>query len=204
MVIARGTVLLASVLLLGACSDSGSDGAGDAGTGLPKQDTALEGLAADRLCELLPNDAIERALDVTVTDTNTRETGKPPFLSKTCTYDLEFELAEVDLLPPAVTTNVGQVRDKGVDELLDDAFTDLVDESKPVGDYERVEGLGDGAGYGKEAMNGGELDQSLLVVVFTSGDERLKFDITVSPQTPLEQLKPLATDLLKGLESELG
>jgi hypothetical protein len=204
VVIARGTVLLASVLLLGACSDSGADETKDAGTGLPSQETALESLTPDRLCELLPNDAVEQALDVKVNETSSRETGRPPFLSMTCTYDLEFELMEVEILPPSVRIDVGQIRDKGVDELLDDAFTDLIDDSRPVGDYERVDGLGEGAGYGADPTHGGALDQSQLVVIFKVGDEVLRSVVAVSPQTPLDQMKPLATDLLKALESELA
>ncbi|MGH3762246.1 hypothetical protein [Actinophytocola sp.] len=109
---------------------------------------------------------------------------------------------EVDTLPPAVTTHVGQTLGKSVDEALDRGFTDLVSESEAVGDYDRIDGLG--AGYGNAPLDGGRVDQSLLVVVFTAGDEQFPLDITVSPQTPLEQLKPLATDLLTALEAELS
>lgn len=195
--VVKALVLLTSVLLLGACSNSAEDG--DAGW-----QTALEDLTPDRLCELLPTDAIEQALDVAVTDAEGAESGRPPILSSRCRYGVEFTLEEVDLLPPALTTSVGQTLDKSVDEVLDDAFTDLVDESEPVRDYERVDGLGEGAGYGNDPLHGGNLDESLLVVVFTAGDERFQFDINVSPRTPLEQLKPLAVELLTGLEAELG
>jgi hypothetical protein len=198
--VARALVLLTCVLLLGACSDS----AEDSGSGEPRWQTALEDLTPERLCELLPDDAIKQALDLDVKDTKGTKIGRPPILIKTCRYSVEFALAEVDTLPPAVTTGVGQIRDKSVDEVLDDAFTDITDESKPVGDYERVDGLGDDAGYGTGPLGGGTLDESLLVVVFTAGDEQFKLDLTVSPKTPLEQLKPLATDLLTGLAAELG
>jgi hypothetical protein len=197
-VLVRAFALLSCLLLVGAC-------AGEAGSeDTPEQATALEGLTPERLCELLPDDTIEQTLDVVVKKAGGRQSGRPPILSKTCRYSLEFTLQEVATLPPAVTTNLKQTRDKGVDEVLDYAFTDLADENKHVTPFERVEGLGEGAGYGDVPLLAGqELPQSQLVVAFTAGRERFSFDVTVSPKTPLEKLSPLAEDLLTALVTEL-
>jgi hypothetical protein len=197
-VLVRAFALLSCLLLVGACA--GETGSGDT----PEQETALEGLTPERLCELLPDDTIEQTLDVVVKKAGGRQSGRPPILSKTCRYSLEFSLQEVETLPPAVTTNLKQTGDKSVDEVLERAFTDLVDENKPVTPFERVEGLGEGAGYGDAPLLAGqELPESQLVVVFTAGDEQLSFDVTVTPKTPLEKLTPLAEDLLTALETEL-
>jgi hypothetical protein len=197
-VLVRAFTLLSCLFLVGAC-------AGEAGSeDTPEQETALVGLTPERLCELLPDDTIEQTLDVVVRKAGGRQSGRPPILSKTCRYSLEFSLQEVETLPPAVTTNLKQTRDKSVDEVLDYAFTDLADENKHVTPFERVEGLGEGAGYGDTPLlAGNQLPESQLVVVFTAGGERLVFDVTVSPKTPVEKLTPLAEDLLTALESEL-
>ncbi|MGH3762245.1 hypothetical protein [Actinophytocola sp.] len=71
--VVKAVALLASVLLLGACSDSSGEG----DTSGPRTETTLENLTSQRLCELLPNDAIERALDVVVTDAKGRRSGRP-------------------------------------------------------------------------------------------------------------------------------
>lgn len=196
--VVRAFVLSSCLLLVGAC-------AGEAGSGdTPQQQTALEGLTPERLCELLPDDTIEQTLDVVVEKAGGRQSGRPPILSKTCRYSLEFTLQEVETLPPAVTTNLKQTRDKSVDEVLDYAFTDHLDENKHVTPFERVDRLGEGAGYGDAPLLAGQqLPQSQLVVVFTAGGERLSFDVTITPKTPLEKLIPLAEDLLTGLETEL-
>lgn len=201
----RVFAVLSCVLLLGACAEkTGGGGAEGGGGGAQRQDTVLESLTPKRLCALLPDDTIEQTLDVVVTESKGRESGRPPILNKTCRYRLEFELADVEVLPPDVTTGVAQTRDKGVDELLDRAFTDLADESEQVKPYERVDGLGEGAGYGDNPFLESDLPESQLVVVFTAGGERFIFDVTVSPRTPLDQLTPLATELLAALEAELG
>ena len=195
--VVRAFVLLSCLLLVGACS--GEAGPGDT----LEQETGIESLTPERLCELLPDDTIEQTLDVVVKKAGGRQSGKPPILTKTCRYSLEFSLQEVETLPPAVTTNLKQTQDKNVDEVLDYAFTDHLGEGKPE-PFERVEGLGEGAGYGDTPLLAGQqLPESQLVVVFTAGDERLSFDVTVTPKTPVEKLVPLAEDLLTGLETEL-
>lgn len=192
----RAFVLSSCLLLLGACT------AETGNTGEPKQETVLEGLTPERLCELLPSGTIEETLDVVVNEAKGRQSGRPPILDKTCRYELEFALADVETLPPAVTTGVQQTRDKSVDEVLDRAFTDLSEENDKVTPYERVDGLGEGAGYGDNPLLGADLPESQLVVVFTAGGERFVFDVTVSPRTPLEKVTPLATGLLTALEGE--
>jgi hypothetical protein len=196
-VLIRAIAVVSCLLLAGACT-------GETEAESPTGGTVLAGLTPERLCALLPVDTIEQTLDVVVTDTKSRQSGRPPILSKTCRYEVEFALADVELLPPAITVDVKQTRDKGIDETLDHEFTDLMAENAKTAPYERVDGLGEAAGYGDNPTLGSELPESQLVVVFTAGGERFAFDVSVSPHTPVEKLTPLATDLLGALEAEFG
>jgi hypothetical protein len=203
----RGIVLVGAALLLTACSDSG-DGGGDGGgtstgDGGGGSTTALEDMKSERLCELLPTQTIEQTLGVVVKEAKGKDSGRPPILTRTCRYQVDFELEDVDTLPPSVSTGVNQTRDKSVEEILDYAFTDLTDENEKVAPYDQVDGLGEGAAFGANPMIDGGLAESQLVVAFSAGGERFVVDVAVSPEATLDKLRPLAEELLAALQSEL-
>lgn len=195
---ALATRLSVLALALAACSPDDSGDSADAGD----EDSAsvLADLSADEFCALLPAETIERALGVAVEGSEGVERGRAPvmrtpyFLSRECDYDTG------GLLPaPATHLTTEWDEDDTDTDVLDRAFTDIVDET--VGDYEDVPDLGVVAGFGPNAM----LDQidvasARLEVVLRAGDERLRLSVTTTGRATLDQLRPLAEELVAGLD----
>lgn len=185
------SVILGAVLTMTACSsddESPSDGTSNPGGG--QEVSALEKLSGDQLCDLLTAAAIERELDTTVEESEATERGRAPtmeppyFLSRECDY----ETGTFDLSTDVTTEWDERSSDE---EVLDDVFTDPTDESEAVGEYERVPDLGAVAGR-------------YLGVVFYIGEERMSLTVHILGKAELPQLRPLAEELLTGVEETLG
>jgi hypothetical protein len=122
----------------------------------------------------------------------------PYFLTRECDYD-------TDQLP-SLNTDLTTKWDEGTSdqEVLDGVFTDLTEESKPVGDYEPVPGLGVIAGFGNNAvLSQGNIAARDLGVVLRIGDERLLLTLSTTGRATLEQLRPLAEELVQNLQAAL-
>lgn len=192
----RGSLIAAGLaavaVLLTGCSDNpppDSEGA------------ALSKLSGDDMCGLLPKPDVEQAFADKVTKVKGDSMAKAPFTIVSCRYAIEFELMEVETLPPSVNTKVSMgYRKKNLQQSMDKAFTDLDDK---VVDYEQVDGLGTAAGFGPDAMLE-DLGGHVLVVLFDAGGESYKLEVGASPKATLDQLKPLAEKLLAGLQKQLA
>jgi hypothetical protein len=186
----RGSILLGSALLLAACT-SAVDGAGT--------DNVLEGLGGQRLCELLPKETVEQKLGVVIADAKGSEIG---VIGRRCSYSVDFDTLGPEEEVPRITIGLEDNYRETVDDILDYTFADdPAARPMKVTDYQRVDGLGEAAGYGFEPSSGAA--ESQLAVVFAVGEELLNFEVQATPPTPLEKLQPLATELLAALETEL-
>lgn len=201
------SVILGVVLTMTACSSDDDPSSPGDGTSAPEGDqeaSALEKLSGDQLCELLSAAAIERELGTTVEESEGKERGRAPamespyFLTRECDY----ETSTFDLSTEVTTEWDERSSDE---EVLDDVFTDPTDESGAVGEYERVPDLGAVAGYGPDAvLSGADVAGRYLGVVFYVGEERMSLTVHTLGKAELAQLRPLAEELLTGVEETLG
>lgn len=196
---------VAAVTLAG-CASGGDPVSGTpAGSDSEKSSSALEKVTADQLCGMLSDDAIAKALDVEVKGTKTREWGRAPemktpySLHRHCKY-------QTDGFPSLSTDLSTQWNDRESDaQVLEGVFTDITDESKPVGEYEQVQGLGEIAGFGSDAtLSGADVAGRHLAIVFRAGQERLLLTLTTLGRAKLDQLRPLADELLGNVKSAVG
>jgi len=200
-------VLLGAVLALTGCSSgddpqpSGDDPPAPAGDQTPSAGqgvSALDELTGEQFCELLPAASVESALGTTVAGSEGTERGRAPervspyFLTRECDYETDtFTLS----------TEVTTQWDEGTsdDDVLAKVFTDAVGEQ--AGEYEPVPDLGTVAGFGSDAaLAGADTAAVYLAVVFTVGDERLSLTVHSLGKAELATLRPLAEELLTGLE----
>ncbi|MEU6645950.1 hypothetical protein ABZ863_25845 [Saccharomonospora sp. NPDC046836] len=199
--------LVAASLTLTACaSGEGASQADDTTTTADEGQAtpALEKLSGDQLCGLLPAAAIEQHLGTTVRGSEGGERGRAPemqspyFLTRECEYDTDGF--------PSLSTDVTTEWDDNTsdDEVLRKVFTDSASESGTEGDYERVQGLGDVAGFGGDAtLSNADVAARHLGVVFHVGGERLLLTVSTLGKADLAQVRPLAEQVLSGLEQAL-
>lgn len=166
----------------------------------PQPGAGLTELSGDELCDLLPAKSVEDAFGDKVTKTKGDSTAKAPFTIVSCKYSIDFKLAEVETLPPGAEVKVSLPARGDEKQALDRAFTDLDDK---VVRYEQVDGLGVAAGFGPDATLE-DLGGDQLVVLIDAGGERYEMSVGATPKATLEQLKPLAEELLPGLTKTLG
>ncbi|WP_053202241.1 hypothetical protein [Jiangella muralis] len=195
---AVSATLLAVVTLASAACSSDPDPSSDASTaGDEEAASVLEDLTADDFCALLSADSIEQALGVVVEGSEGTERGRAPvmrtpyFLSRECDYSSGL---------PALNTRLATEWDEDDTDadVLDRAFTDIVAET--VGDYEEVPGLGVIAGFGANPMLAtADVATGNLDVVLRAGDERLLLSVNTTGRATLDQLRPLAEELIVGL-----
>lgn len=187
----------AAVLVLAACSSEGTDTGQDPQP--PTQESSgLEALTEQRMCDLLSDEAIEKVFDTKVEGREGMKRGRAPIsLSYECSYDSDGF--------PAVSTDLTTTRSSESDqEVLDGVFADRTHEDRAVGPYQEVPGLGTLAGFGRDATLGKAVNASTLGVVFTVDSERLLLTISVTGQAELEQVRPLAEELLANAKSTMG
>lgn len=201
---------LALVLALASCSsdsDADSGESGESGDATPADTTpaadeesasVLADLSADEFCALLSTETIEQALGVVVEGSEGTERGRAPvmrtpyFLSRECDYSSEL---------PALNTRLATEWDEDDTDtdVVDRAFTDIVNET--VGDYEEVPDLGVIAGFGENPMLAtADIATGNLEVVLRAGDERLLLSVYTTGRATLDQLRPLAEELIAGLD----
>lgn len=192
----RGSLIAAGLAVVGLLLS----GCGDDGPPEP-EGAALSKLSGDDMCGLLPKSDVEQAFQDKVTKVKGDSMAKAPFTIVSCHYGVEFELMEVETLPPSVDTKVSMgYRKKDTQQSLDQAFRDLDDK---VVDYQPVDGVGTAAGFGPNAMLE-DLGGHVLVVLFDAGGESYKLEVGASPKGTLDQLKPLAEKVLAGLQKQLS
>lgn len=197
-------VCVAALTLVSCASEGGGAEPADGGSTPGEATSVVEKLTGDELCELLSTAAIERELGVKVEGSEGNERGRAPvmqspyFLYRECDYDTDPRRG--------FGTELNTKWDEGKSdrEVLDGVFTDRTQESDPVGDYERVPGLGVIAGFGSDAtFAAGGLAKRNLGVVLRIGDERLLVTVSATGKATLEQLRPLAEELVKNVEAAL-
>lgn len=166
--------------------------------------SVLEGFTGDQLCDALATASIEQALGITVEGSTGEERGRAPvmrtpyFLSRHCDYEGGL---------PALNTALTSAWDEedSDQQVLEGVFTDVLDESKPVGAYEPVPDLGVVAGVGDDPLLAqAEVAGRDFGVVLRVGEERLLLTLSTTGRATLEQLQPLAEELVANLESALA
>ncbi|SEE81147.1 hypothetical protein [Jiangella alba] len=191
-------VLAVAVLAPASCSSGSEPGSGATPAGDEESaSSVLEDLTADDFCALLPAESVERALGVVVEGSEGTERGRAPvmrtpyFLSRECDYSSGL---------PALNTRLATEWDEDDTDadVLDRAFTDIVSET--VGAYEDVPGLGVAAAFGPNPMLAtADVATGTLEVVLRAGDERLLLSVYTTGRATLDQLRPLAEELIAGL-----
>lgn len=197
---ALATRLAVLVLALASCSSDSDPGSDATPAGEEEAASVLEDLSADDFCALLPAASIEQALGVVVEGSEGTERGRAPvmrtpyFLSRECDYRSGL---------PGLNTRLATEWDEDDTDadVLDRAFTDIVNET--VGDYEEVPGLGVMAAFGANPMLAtADVATGKLDVVLRAGDERLLLSVYTTGRATLDQLRPLAEELIAGLGYE--
>lgn len=191
----------ALVLVLAACSDDPDDTPAETSASESAEPvSALAELTGDDLCAALPGETIEEHLGVAVAGNEGQERGRAPvmrtpyFLSRECDYDTDGL--------PGLRTSLSTEWDESTSdaEILDKVFTDVSAEPESVGDYDEISDLGVTAGYGDDALlASADLAGSVLGVVLRAGEERLLLTMSTTGSATLEQLRPLADELMANL-----
>lgn len=206
---AVGLLAVAAVLLTGCSGDNGDNGDnGDGGAnGERTEDKAsgpLAGLDGDKLCAMVDRATIEEQFHEPIRDTLGGVNPPEQRGSVVCDYVTESLLeSDVEDIDEAlsISVKVTDVSDKAttVEEALD-AY--LVDSDGKTVDYERVDGLGDAAGYAGSEL-GVRLDENQLVAILEVDGAFIEVVASSEPVGTLDQLRPIADELVKGVESEL-
>ncbi|MQA08202.1 MAG: hypothetical protein GEU98_06540 [Pseudonocardiaceae bacterium] len=186
--------ICAAALVLAGCSSDVGDTV-ERSESSEQPSSVLQKLTENKMCDLLDDDAIEKALDTKVEGGKGMRRGKlPMFLTYECRYDTDGF--------PSISTDLTTTRASESDqEVLDNVFTDHSKESEPVGEYRKVTGLGTLAGFGPQVLVSEAVNSWELGVVSSVDGDRLLLTISVLGSAKLEQVKPLAEKLLANLES---
>lgn len=203
-----GVVAVTVVVLLGGC---GSDAGGTGGTGGAGTTTAgpdatvadgpLAGMDGDKLCGMVDLALLEEHFGEPFAEALGGVNPPEQDSSVVCTYASQaFVDAEVaDLADKLqVTTKVTAVDASSAQEALD---ASLVDDGKTVA-YQPVDGLGAAAGYAGSDLNVDSGGSYLAAVVEVDG-AFVEVVVKAEPEGTVEQLRPVADELLPKVESEL-
>jgi len=197
---------VAAVLLLGGCGgDSG--GTGDspdtAGPDATVADGPLAGLDGDTLCGMVDLAAMAEHFGEPFADVLGAVNPPEQDSSVVCTYQsqafIDAEVADLEK-QLQITTRVTLVTDAPTARDALDAS--LSNDGEPVA-YQPVDGLGEVAGYAGSDLNvdsGG----SYLVAVVEVGGGFVEVVTKAHPEATVEQLRPVAEELLPKVESELA
>lgn len=200
-----GIVVVTAAVLLGGCgSDPGDSGdeTTAAGPDATVTDGPLAGLDGDKLCGMVDRALLEEHFGEPFADALGGVNPPEQDSSVVCTYPSQaFVDADVADLEDKlqVTTKVTSVTDASTAQDALDAS--LVDDGETVA-YQPVDGLGEVAGYAGSDLNvdsGG----SYLVAVIEIDGAFVEVVTKADPEGTVEQLRPIADELLPKVESEL-
>jgi hypothetical protein len=190
-------IVCAAALALAACSsDDPEPSENPDHDPIASTSSILEKLTGQKMCDLLDDDAVEKAVDNTVNGGKVRHSGKLPItLNYHCSYNTEGI--------PSISTDLSTTEpDESDQEVLDGVFTDLTEKEAGPGEYEKVTGVGTLAGLGPDSSIGDQLNAWEFGVVATVADERILLTISVFGQRAEQApMKSLAQELLTNLES---
>lgn len=195
-----GLVAIAAVLLTGCAGDGDVDGERGGGKG----GGPLKGLDGDALCAMVDRATIEKQFNDPVR--NALGGKEPPGERETvsCKYVTDSLLnSDVKDAGKALSigTRVRPARDgmKTAKEALDAYMVDW--DAKTV-DYQRVEGLGAAAGYASSELKV-PLGENHLVAILDIDGSFIEVSANSEPVGTLDQLRPIADQLVKGVEAKL-
>lgn len=174
----------AAALVLAACSST------DGPAVKAPEASVLELLSDDGACEVIRDRSVEKAFGVKVKNKRGWKHGR---VEAALTYECDYDV-------PMLSTDLLTTHQEDSDqEVLDRAFTDMTKEWRPVGEYEEVPDLGTSARFGRDATLGEYVNQWMLCVLFNVDGERLRLNLTVAGSVKLDQLRPLAKEVLANL-----
>lgn len=197
-------VVTAVVLLVGCGSESGDPGgaATTAGPDATATDGPLAGLDGDRLCDMINVALLEEHLGEPFADALGGVNPPEQDGSVVCTY-VSQALADAEAADLAdklqVTTKVTLVPAASNAQGALDAS--LADDGETVA-YQPVDGLGDVAGYADSDLNV-DAGGSYLVAIIEIDGAFVEVVTKADPEGTVEQLRPIADELLPKVESEL-
>ena len=203
-----GIGMAVAVVLLGGCgSDSGDPGGSAGGTTTAGRnatvtDGPLAGMDGGKLCGMVDLALLEDRFGEPFADALGGVNPPEQRSSVVCTYQsqafIDAEVADLaDKLQ--VTTKLTAVTDaSSAQDALDAA---MADDGKTVA-YQPVDGLGAAAGYAGSDLNVGS-GGAYLVAVIEVGGEFVEVATKAEPDATVEQLRPIADELLPKVESEL-
>lgn len=178
--------------LLAACSDPAPAGDGERVT--------LDSLTGAQVCELVDRATIDKAFGVAISASLPGNTGSGDERTASCMHTPQAPAGQdVDDMF-TLSTFVSAAEGGSVTAALAGHFEDM--HGKPV-DYQRVDGLGDGAGYADKSKHV-RLGEDQLAAVLDVDGKLVEVVLTVEPKGTAQQLKPVAAELLNGLEAKLG
>ncbi|MQA61649.1 MAG: hypothetical protein GEU86_09150 [Actinophytocola sp.] len=193
-----GVSACAAALLLAACAPVDQPEPGSVELFRP-----LRAVSVDEMCSMVAKQTIEVAFGVSVTDAQADERGRGALRGLICRYRADTandDYAASAGAPLRVVTTLDVDFHLDAPTALDESFTDVAGE---VVDYQRVAGLGEMAGFGPDVAPAGR-DGSVLSVIFSANRARLLLTVETLPDAELAQLKPIAVELLAGLNAELN
>lgn len=170
----------------------------------PTGDKVSSPLAAIDLCGMVDHATIEGQFNEPVVDA---QGGREEHIERetvSCIYVMKSLMtADMENLNEAldVSTRLQAATDQArtAEEALD-AY--LVDQNDEVVNYERVDGLGEVAGYADSAL-GVALGENHLVAILEVDGGFVAVVTKSSPEGTVEQLRPIAEELVKGVETKL-
>ncbi len=195
---ALGVVVAVAVVLAGCSTDDGG------APSIENGGESLANLAGNKMCELLAPATIEETFDVALaTPFNPLAAGtgdEEREWTASCVYadaDTTKETGEFFTLTAAIGPAEGAT---SAQDVLDEHFR-AYDGGEPV-DYQRVDGLGAGAGFADRNADVGPGRDHVLAVLDVDG-ALYKVQVDVTPTGSVDQLTTVAKELVDGLESEL-
>lgn len=200
-----GLLAAATVLLAGCSGDGDSGGGGGGATGEPTGEQGsgpLAGLTPDALCATVDHATIERQFNEPVADELSGVNPPEQRGSVVCEY-LSKSFVESDTLDGGlvVTVKVTPARDAPTPQEALDAYMIGGPEHETV-DYQRVDGLGEIAGYAGSELDVGPAGSHLAVLIDIDG-ELIEVVTRAEPEGTLEALRPIAEQLVDGVLAEL-
>lgn len=187
-----GALTITAAVLLAGCSG----GEVEVTTTEDKADGGPGGVSGARLCELVPQELVQDLLEDDIAAVDAKVSGSGEVATALCLYRTQGGLATYAVQSTLTVSKFAD--DRAAQERLDMMFEDLDD--KPL-KFERIDGLGDAAGFGPTAHEG---YHQFSVIFPMDGSESgvLKVYTGVQYQgTPTAaDLRPIAERIVQGLE----